>query len=119
MSVEVSIIVPAYNEEENILPLLERLSLIVGPWEVILVDDGSVDGTYRNALEGSKKYPFLKIVKHLRNQGKTEALLSGFYSSRGEILVLFDADLQYLPSDIPKLVEKIHEGFDMVCGYRK
>lgn len=119
MSVEVSIIVPAYNEEENVLPLLERLSLIVGHWEVILVDDGSVDGTYRNALEGSKKYPFLKIIRHPRNEGKTEALLSGFDSSRGEILVLFDADLQYLPSDIPKLVEKIHEGYDMVCGYRK
>lgn len=134
---EVSIIVPAFNEEENVFPLLEKLAEVVGnmeggtrsskadalrtshSWEVILVDDGSTDGTFQKALEGSKKYPFLKIVRHSRNQGKTEALLSGYDSSSGEILVLFDADLQYLPSDIPKLVEKIQGGFDLVCGFRK
>jgi glycosyltransferase involved in cell wall biosynthesis len=120
---KISIIVPAYNEEDNVYPLLEKFHEEVKKtsrdWEVVFVDDGSTDSTYDRITEVRDIFPFLKILRHSRNQGKTEALLTGFESSSGEILVLFDADLQYQPSDVHKLVDKIGEGFDLVCGFRQ
>jgi glycosyltransferase involved in cell wall biosynthesis len=120
---KVSIIIPAYNEEDNVYPLLEKFNEEVKKtsrdWEVVFVDDGSTDSTQDRVTEVREIFPFLKILQHSRNQGKTEALLTGFESSSGEILVLFDADLQYQPSDVHKLVDKIGEGFDLVCGFRQ
>ncbi|MCX7784705.1 MAG: glycosyltransferase family 2 protein [candidate division WOR-3 bacterium] len=118
--VKYSIIVPAFNEEENIVPLIERLSQVVtSDYEVILVDDGSRDGTYKKAVELASTYKFLRVKQHKRNLGKTEAILTGAYASKGQYLIIFDADLQYSPSDIPKFVAELENGADMCVGWKQ
>jgi glycosyltransferase involved in cell wall biosynthesis len=87
--------------------------------EVILVDDGSTDRTFLKAKECQEKYSFLKVVAHQRNKGLTEALLTGFSNAKGGIYVFWPADLQYLPKDIPPMIDKINEGYDIVCGWKK
>ncbi|MGB2696983.1 MAG: glycosyltransferase family 2 protein [Candidatus Zixiibacteriota bacterium] len=120
---KVSIIVPAHNEEENIPLLLEKFSEMFNDsnlsGEVILVDDGSTDKTFLLAQEYQKKYPFLKVLSHRTNRGITDALVTGFKNSSGKIFVFWPADLQYLPSDIPKLIDKIEQGFDVICGWKE
>lgn len=122
-NLKVSIVVPAYNEAENIAPLMEEFSRMFSEsklnGEVILVDDGSTDGTFLKAKECQEKYNFLKIAVHKRNLGKTDALVTGFSKARGEIFVFWDADLQYLPEEIPKLIERIDDGYDVVCGWKQ
>ncbi|MGB7063400.1 MAG: glycosyltransferase family 2 protein [Candidatus Zixiibacteriota bacterium] len=121
--VKVSIVVPAYNEVENVLPLMEEFSKTFARTrmnaEVILVDDGSTDGTFLKARECQRRYPFLRVANHQRNMGLTEALMTGFSKARGRIFVFWPADLQYLPQDIPKLVERIDNGYDVVCGWKQ
>ena len=121
-SPEISIIIPAYNEEENIPILMEKLDEMIkedgSAFEVVLVDDGSYDNTYNKAVEYQKRYEFLKVVRHKKNRGITDALLSGFNAASGEIFVFFPADLQYMPEDIPKLIAKIKEGYDVVTGWK-
>jgi glycosyltransferase involved in cell wall biosynthesis len=119
---ELSIIVPAYNEVENIPDLLEETAQVISnqkrDWEVVLVDDGSTDGTYEVATNLTPNYPFLKVTRNRTNMGKTEAILTGLANSKGRFVAILDADLQYLPEDLPKLVEMIHEGYDMVTGWK-
>jgi glycosyltransferase involved in cell wall biosynthesis len=121
---EVSVIIPALNEKGNIPLLLEKFDSMIKinegsqSFEVILVDDGSEDGTYETALRLQKKYEFLKLTRHKRHRGITDALLSGFDIASGDIFVFFPADLQYLPEDIPKLVAKLKEGYDIVTGWK-
>ncbi|MBN2379140.1 glycosyltransferase family 2 protein [candidate division WOR-3 bacterium] len=118
---QVSIIVPACNEEENIQPLVAEF---VGfakkapfSFEVLLVDDGSIDRTYEAAAEQAKKHPFLKVARHRVNRGITRALETGFSNARGEVFVFFPADLQFLVSDISKLVQPIlADKTDLVTG---
>jgi glycosyltransferase involved in cell wall biosynthesis len=86
--------------------------------EAILVDDGSTDGTYRAGLEARERYPFLKVVRHRRNRGKTAALISGREQATGGVLVLLDADMQFDPADVPKLVSGIRDGADLVSGWK-
>ncbi|MCK4403798.1 MAG: glycosyltransferase family 2 protein [candidate division Zixibacteria bacterium] len=122
-NIKVSVMVPAYNEAENIAPLMEEFSRMFSRTgmngEVILVDDGSTDGTSLKAKECQEKYRFLRVMTHRRNQGLTQALMTGFSRARGEIFVFWPADLQYLPQDIPKLIEKIDNGYDVVCGWKQ
>jgi glycosyltransferase involved in cell wall biosynthesis len=122
-NVKVSIVVPAYNEVENIPLLLEEFSKMFSATrmngEVILVDDGSTDGTLLKARESQEKYHFLKVAFHKRNQGLTDALMTGFSRARGRIFVFWPADLQYLPEEIPKLIDRIDAGYDVVCGWKK
>jgi glycosyltransferase involved in cell wall biosynthesis len=122
-NVKVSVVVPAYNEVENIAPLMEEFSQMFSQsktWgEVILVDDGSTDGTYLKARESQHKYRFLRVMSHRRNLGLTQALMTGFSRARGRILIFWPADLQYLPRDIPKLVKRIDNGYDVVCGWKQ
>ncbi len=122
-NVEVSVVVPAYNEAENITPLMEEFSKMFShskiSGEVILVDDGSTDKTFLKAKECQEKYDFLKLAVHKRNQGLTDALMTGFSKARGSIFVFWPADLQYLPEEIPKLTERIHGGYDLVCGWKQ
>jgi glycosyltransferase involved in cell wall biosynthesis len=121
--VKVSVVVPAYNEAENITPLMEEFSKMFSEskmkGEVILVDDGSTDGTFLKAKACQDKYSFLKVAVHKRNKGLTDALMTGFSIARGKIFVFWPADLQYLPEEIPKLVERIDAGYDVVCGWKQ
>ncbi|MBD3169743.1 MAG: glycosyltransferase [candidate division Zixibacteria bacterium] len=119
----VSVIIPAYNEEQNIPILLDHLrDMLDGvnyDGEVIVVDDGSDDNTHQILREGVRNYSFLRYIRHRRNRGLTAALETGFSSANGEILVFYPADLQYLPNDIPRMVDKIDDGADFVCGWRQ
>jgi len=115
---EVSIIIPTYNEEENIgrvLQEIEQLRPFLPPMEVIVVDDGSVD----NAANEVRSFPSVNYVKHEKNRGKGAALRTGAKIARGNIFVIQDADLEYLPLDIPRLLEPIlNDRADVVCGSR-
>ncbi len=120
--VEVSVIVPARDEEENIPVLMDQFAEMLSQsglnCEVILVDDGSTDKTYQVSLECAKSRPFLRTARHKRNRGITDSLITGFGLARGNIYVFFPADLQYLPREIPKLVEKMEEGYQIVTGWK-
>lgn len=122
-NIKVSVVVPAYNEVENILPLMQEFSNTFSHTrmnaEVILVDDGSTDGTFLKAKQCQDKYPFLRVASHRRNLGLTQALMTGFSKARGRIFVFWPADLQYLPQDIPKLIQRIDDGYDVVCGWKQ
>ena len=128
MSIEVSLIVPAYNEESNIEPLFEHIynylksNNLLDKWEVVFVDDGSADQTFELANRYREMYKDMKvtIIKHQKNLGVTAALETGAKHAEGDILVFFPADLQYHLDDVKKLVDKIqHEGFDLVTGKKK
>ncbi len=118
-----SVVIPVHNEEENLPPLLEGLSKTLNalgkPFEVIIVDDGSTDGTLARLKELKPTYPWLKIVVLRRNFGQSAAFTAGIDHASGEIIVTMDGDLQNDPADIPLLLEKIEEGFDAVSGWRK
>lgn len=120
---EISIIVPAFNEERNIPLLIEKTEKMIEnaklDCELIIVDDGSTDGTYNEASKYQKRYNFIKVLKHRKNRGITDALISGFGVAEGDIYLFFPADLQYDPEDIPKLIEPIYDGADIVTGWKK
>ncbi len=119
-----SLIVPVYNEEENI-PLLYNavdaaLKLIKKEWELILVDDGSRDNSINELKKlAQKDKKHVRVVQFRRNFGQTAAIAAGIDYSSGEIIVLLDADLQNDPADIPMLLAKLDEGYDLVSGWRK
>lgn len=115
-----SLVIPAFNEAEMAAPLMTALR---AAWqdhglegEVLLVDDGSTDGTADRMLEAAGGWPALKILRHRTNLGKTEAMLTAAHASERSVLVLFDADLQHHPDEIPRFLDVMAEGWDMVCG---
>jgi glycosyltransferase involved in cell wall biosynthesis len=117
-----SIVVPLYDEEKNVRPLKDAVCAALGDstaWELILVDDGSRDMTATRALELSSADPRVVLVRLARNYGQSAALQAGFDHARGDIVVTMDGDLQNDPRDIPRLVAKLHEGYDLVAGYRR
>ena len=120
----VSVVVPVYNEQEVIREFVDRVltvALLLEPvyeLEMILVDDGSTDETLRILQSLSREEPRLVIVQLSRNFGQTPALQAGLDYARGEIIITMDADLQHFPEEIPQFLEKLDEGFDMVCGWR-
>jgi glycosyltransferase involved in cell wall biosynthesis len=123
--VKVSLLVPAFNEAEC-LPLLARevqefieKNALAGRLECIIVDDGSTDGTYQVGLELSEKYPFIKLARHSANLGKTQALITGSRHAEGDVLVVFDADLQYSVEDAWRLAERVSEGYDIAVGWKQ
>jgi glycosyltransferase involved in cell wall biosynthesis len=123
MSVYLSIVVPLYNEEESVENLLKRI-LEAGKefdfsYEIIFVDDGSTDRTWQKIEQLKSSTPHLKGIKFRCNYGQTSAMVAGFDHASGEIIVTMDGDLQNDPSDIPILLEKIEEGYDIVSGWRK
>ncbi len=119
----VSIIVPAYNEEGNIGELCHQFNemgkVAEFSFEVVIVDDGSTDGTRRLLAELERKYDFLRVETHGRNQGLTDALQTGFTAANGEIFVFYPADLQYKPEDIPRMIAPFDKGYDVVTGWKQ
>ncbi len=119
---EVSVVVPLFNEEENVRPLVQAVRNALGTswnWELVLVDDGSADGTPRIARQLAAGEPRLRLVRLTRNFGQTAAMQAGFDHSRGEVVVSMDGDLQNDPRDIPALLAKLDQGYDLVVGYRQ
>ena len=119
----VSVIIPAKNEERNLPPLIERLfSALRGigrPFEAIIVNDGSTDGSLRVMRDLVASHRELRVIDLARNYGQTSAMMAGFTHARGDIIVPIDADLQNDPADIARLLTKLDEGYDVVSGWRK
>lgn len=119
----VSTIIPALNEEGNIDELCRQYDEMArtAPFktELVFVDDGSTDGTLEKIKQAARKYDFIKYASHQRNRGLTEALQTGFSVAKGDVYVFYPADLQYLPEDIPRLVEPIAEGADLSTGWKQ
>ncbi len=122
-TVKISIVVPLFNEEESLVELHERLSKAVcsleKPIEFLFIDDGSTDNSMQVLSELHNKDPQVRVVQFRRNYGKSAALALGFKEARGEFIVTLDADLQDEPYEIPNLVKKLEEGFDLVSGWKK
>src|SRR5450631_109497 len=118
-----SIVIPIHNEEHSILPLYDRLTLVLEqvqrPYEIIFVDDASRDRSFEllaNLVETDAR---LKVIRLRRNFGQTAALSAGFDEAQGKIIISLDGDLQHEPEDIPALLAKIDEGYDIASGWRK
>ena len=119
----VSIVVPLYNEEESLLELFERLEEVMKPlggdYEYIFVDDGSVDKSLLVLRELHERSERVNVISFRRNYGKSAALAVAFREAKGEYVVTIDADLQDDPAEIPTLLQRIHEGADLVSGWKK
>ena len=119
----VSIVIPLYNEEENVTRLTESLSRVMdnidGEVETIIVDDGSTDRSWELLKAAHARDHRFRILRLGRNFGQTPAMTAGFENAEGDIIVTLDADLQNDPADIPKILDKMKEGFDIVSGWRK
>lgn len=120
---DVSIVVPVYNEEQSVEPLyhaiVKAMKRMPYSYEILLVDDGSSDNTLSNALKIANEDQHLKVVKLKRNFGQTAGLHAGFQNAEGKIIITMDGDLQNDPDDIGKMIEKINEGNDIVLGVRE
>ncbi len=122
-ALDLSVVVPFFEEEQSIeeffaelLPVLERMGVSS---EVIAVDDGSSDATFARLAEVHRRDPRVRVVRFRRNFGQTAGLAAGFARSRGRVVVTMDGDLQNDPADIPRLVARLGEGFDVVSGWRR
>ena len=122
MSLDLSIVVPVYNEEESLPRLLAEIHAALDPtelaWEVICVDDGSRDGSFALMERMAAEDPALVVVGFRRNFGQTAAMQAGIDASRGAAVALMDADLQNDPADIPRMLARLAEGYDMIAGWR-
>jgi glycosyltransferase involved in cell wall biosynthesis len=122
-SLDVSVVVPIYNEEESLPHLIDELHAALRPtgldYELVLVDDGSRDGSWALMDRLAKSDPALHLVRFRRNFGQTAAMQAGLDAARGAKVVTIDADLQNDPADIPTMLAKIDEGYDLVAGWRK
>jgi glycosyltransferase involved in cell wall biosynthesis len=118
----ISIVIPLLNEAENILPLYQSLRAAMERgewiWEVIFVDDGSTDTTFKLLQELNEQDEHVRVLRLRRNFGQTAALAAGFNAARGSTIVTLDGDLQNDPQDIARLVEKLEQGYDAVSGWR-
>jgi glycosyltransferase involved in cell wall biosynthesis len=117
-----SLVIPCYNEEENVAELLRRveasLNQVGRPYEVVLVDDGSSDRTPELLAEARSRLPWLRVIRMKQNRGQSAAFEAGFAAARGELIATIDADLQNDPEEIPRLLPMLGD-FDMITGWRK
>jgi glycosyltransferase involved in cell wall biosynthesis len=122
MKPELSVIVPLFNEEESVGPLhaaiLRSLDPLKLAYEILFVDDGSRDATFARAKDLAARDARLRVIRFRKNYGQTPAMVAGIEHARGKVLVTMDGDLQNDPGDIPKFLDKIAEGYDIVCGWR-
>jgi len=116
-------VIPIHNEEHSILPLYDRLTAVLEPlqkaYEILFVDDASSDRSFELLANLVETDGHLKVIRLRRNFGQTAALSAGFHEAKGEVVVAMDGDLQHAPEDIPALLQKIDEGFDIASGWRK
>lgn len=119
---ELSIVIPLLNEQLNIRPLYGELAKVLakidGAHEILFIDDGSTDDSFNILLELRKTDERVRIIRFRRNFGQTAAIAAGFEHAKGNVIVTMDGDLQNDPNDIPKLLSKIEEGYDLVSGWR-
>ncbi len=122
MKLDVSVIVPFFNEEESVRPLYQAitaaLETLTLQYEILLVDDGSTDKTFEIAADLAKHDASVKVIKFRKNYGQTPAMGAGIDMALGRVLITMDGDLQNDPADIPLLLRKIEEGYDIVVGWR-
>ncbi|MBX5455889.1 MAG: glycosyltransferase family 2 protein [Thermogemmatispora sp.] len=121
--VGISVVIPVMNEQENIRPLFERLiaqlEQLGQSYEVIFVDDGSTDNTFAEVKALHDEHPgIVRVIRFRKNFGKTPALVAGFSRCRGKIVFTMDGDLQDDPAEIPRFLEKLEEGYDLVSGWK-
>jgi glycosyltransferase involved in cell wall biosynthesis len=121
---DLSVVIPIHNEAPNLEPLHRELTETLGAWgrpyEVLLIDDGSTDGSFEKLKAIQAADPHVRVIQFRRNFGQTAAFAAGFAEARGRVIVTSDGDLQNDPRDIPALVGELDEGgFDIVCGWRK
>lgn len=118
-----SLVIPVYNEQENVPVLLQRvgaaLALIGKPFEVIVVDDGSSDNTFKLLSDACQTSPWLRILKMAQNRGQSAAFDAGFKAARGEVIATIDGDLQNDPEEIPRLLLMFTDEIDMITGWRQ
>src|SRR5947208_9992222 len=118
-----SIVIPVHNEEHSILPLYDRLTAVLEaihkPYEIIFVDDASTDRSFELLANLVETDPRLKVLRLRRNFGQSAALSAGFHEAKGKVVIAMDGDLQHAPEDIPALLAKVDEGFDIASGWRK
>lgn len=121
--VAISVVVPVYNEIGNVAALHESLTDALGQlgrsYEIVIVDDGSKDGTRDLLKLLARSDPHLHVVLFRRNYGQTAAMATGFDRARGDLVISMDGDLQNDPADIPRLIDKLEQGYDIVCGWRR
>ncbi len=122
-TVEISVVVPIYNEAPNVEELIKRITDVLDPYkrsyEIIIVDDGSTDGTREILRKIVSDISVLRVILFRRNFGQSAAMTAGFDYARGDVVVSMDGDLQNDPKDIPRLIERLEEGYDLVSGWRK
>jgi glycosyltransferase involved in cell wall biosynthesis len=120
---KISLVIPLFNEEESILPLINEIRKAIKPlnkpYEVIFVDDGSTDNSLRTIKDAAKTDNRLKFISFRKNYGKSAALQVGFKAATGDAIITMDADLQDDPHEIPNLLKKLDEGFDLCSGWKK
>lgn len=121
MEIKYSVVIPTYNEEGCIKPLYKLLKEVmekIGSYEIIFIDDGSTDKTFPILEKLHENDEKLRVIKFKKNFGQTQAMAAGFDHAKGEIIITMDADLQNDPRDIPILLEKMEEGYNVVSGWR-
>lgn len=120
---DLSLVIPVYNEVENLRPLVEEIAAALDDqpltYEILFIDDGSSDGSYQLIEELQQQYAQIGAVRFRRNFGQTAAFSAGFDQSRGRVIVTMDADRQNDPADVPSLIARLNEGFDVVNGWRQ
>jgi glycosyltransferase involved in cell wall biosynthesis len=119
---EVSVVVPLLDEQDNIQTLYQQITETLdgkSSYEIVFVDDGSTDDSFNILSHLQKADARIRVIRFRRNFGQTAALSAGFAHARGKIIVAIDGDLQNDPADIPKMIDKLHEGYDVVSGWRK
>src|SRR5205823_1761800 len=123
MTPELSVVIPVRNEAPALKELHRELTQTLAAWgrpyELIVVDDGSTDESFDLLARLQATDPRLRVIRFRRNFGQTAAFAAGFDNARGRVIITIDGDLQNDPRDIPRLVEKLEQGFDIVCGWRK
>jgi glycosyltransferase involved in cell wall biosynthesis len=123
VALDLSVVIPVYNEAPNIEPLYRELTSTLEAWgrpyELLFVDDGSDDGTFGALAKLQAADPRMRVIQFRRNFGQTAAFAAGFAAARGRLIATSDGDLQNDPADLPRLVSRIDDGFDIVCGWRR